>query len=636
MKQLISSLITCLAVFFTIGQEFPDYGRIKPDEIRLTECSFDKDAEAVILVHEAYADHDDQYKLITKHHVRLKILKEKGVSYGDVRIPYYSKDDFERIDNVRGTIFNHDGISLQFQELERKSIFKKNINKYYSEVVFAFPAVKVGSIIEYTYESTMANYGGLDDWKFQQDIPVVSSKYSVVVLPNYEFAYRIQRRDDLPIKITPHKGSGRIAFEMNNIPALRSEPYMDARKDYLQMVTFQLAGVSGRYSRKYMTTWQDVIRELTTHAGFGNQLGKQLDGTRDFIAEVKLDPSGASRISKVYNFVRSRLVWNGFTSLYSGDGIRQAWSKSTGTSGEINLILTSLLKEVNVEAYPLLVSEREHGKVNSDIPFIEQFNTVYAYAIADGKKFYLDGRDKHTPAHIIPFSILNTTALIVNKKNGGLVKIADDQFQYRDYLNIIATLTADGHIAGEVFMSSTEYARSQRLTSYRTNSAAYVKRFTGSGGNFAIDSFRLINEQDDTLPLQHKFRFSSPVNSTGDYSFIPTTFFSELEGNPFMSDVRFSNINFGYRQTMFLNAYVAIPEGFVVDGLPKSVRVMNEGKNILFTRSVLYDEKARKVISRISVEMKKSLYQADEYPALQEFYKRMYDYLAEQIVIKKS
>jgi hypothetical protein len=636
MKKLINSFAACLCAAASFAQDFPDLGRLKSEELKMTECTFDKDAEAVILMHDAYADHDDEHKLITKHRVRIKILKEKGISHADIRIPYYSKDNFESIDNIKGTIYNHDGVNLVFHELDRKSIFKKNINKYYSEAVFAFPSVKVGSIVEYTYVSTMEHYGGLDHWEFQQSLPVVKSKYSLVIIPNAEFAYKVQKREDYQIKITPDRSSGKIVFEMENIPGLRSEPYMDARKDYLQTVTFQLAGLSGRYSKKYMTNWQEVIRELSLNASFGNQLGKQLDGTSEFIKQVKLDPSLPHRINTIYNYVRNKLVWNGFTSIYSGDGIKKAWSKSTGTSSEINLILTTLLREADVEAYPMLVSEREHGKVNADYPFVEQFNTVYAYAIADGQKFYLDATDKFTPAHIVPHSILNTTALVVNRKNGGLVEITDDKFEYRDYVNVIGTVTPDGKINGNVFMSSTDYARAQRLSSYRKNSNAYLKTFSGSDGTIDIDSFAIINEENDTLPLQHKFQFSSPVNSTGDYSFIPTTLFSELDGNPFISDVRFSNVNFGYRQTMFLNAYIEVPDGVKIDALPKSVRIMNADKTILFTRSVLYDEKTRRVVSRISVEQKKSLYDAQEYPALREFYKKMFDYLDEKIVIKKS
>ncbi len=44
----------------------------------------------------------------------------------------------------------------------------------------------------------------------------------------------------------------------------------------------------------------------------------------------------------------------------------------------------------------------------------------------------------------------------------------------------------------------------------------------------------------------------------------------------------------------------------------------------------------RKVLARIRIEFKKSLYSVDEYGELKEFYKKMFDMLNEQIVLKKK
>jgi hypothetical protein len=80
--------------------------------------------------------------------------------------------------------------------------------------------------------------------------------------------------------------------------------------------------------------------------------------------------------------------------------------------------LVNLLNAASLEAYPMLVSERFHGKVNADYPFIDQFNSVFAYVPINNKKYYLDATDKTIPPHLTPFNILNTTAFIVNRKAG--------------------------------------------------------------------------------------------------------------------------------------------------------------------------------------------------------------------------
>ena len=76
---------------------------------------------------------------------------------------------------------------------------------------------------------------------------------------------------------------------------------------------------------------------------------------------------------------------------------------------------------------------------------------------------------------IIPAAILNTTALIVNRKSGGLITVSDEELQYRDFINISAKLTEDGKINGNVFLSSQDYARVKRLKEYHQDKEKYLE-----------------------------------------------------------------------------------------------------------------------------------------------------------------
>ena len=82
-----------------IAQDFPTYGKVTQEELRMKECAFDKEAGAVVLIDEAVSSYNNEYNLITERHIRLKILKEKGIEYGNVSIPFYREDGFEFISN---------------------------------------------------------------------------------------------------------------------------------------------------------------------------------------------------------------------------------------------------------------------------------------------------------------------------------------------------------------------------------------------------------------------------------------------------------------------------------------------------------------------------------------------------------
>src|SRR5262245_9489249 len=84
----------------------PEFGILTEEEKKLTECDFDKEADAVILFDKASADHNDQNNLVINRHIRIKILKQKGVQRADIDIPYYSKDDFEFIGDTKAAGYN--------------------------------------------------------------------------------------------------------------------------------------------------------------------------------------------------------------------------------------------------------------------------------------------------------------------------------------------------------------------------------------------------------------------------------------------------------------------------------------------------------------------------------------------------
>ena len=630
------------------SQLFSNYGIISQEERQLKECVFDKEAEAVYLLHEGISSYNEQYNLITEHHVRIKILKEKGLEYANVTIPFYSDRDFEFISKIEGVVINYDEQGNRSdQRLDKKSIYSKKTTKYHSEISFAFPSVKAGSIIEYEYRSTMKHYGGLDDWTFQEDLPVMKSTYSLSIIPNHEFSYLFKKSPLLPADVKNDPKSGQIHFAMNNIPGLRNEPFMDARKDYLQRVTFQLAAYNNvsadPFSQlsptktKYSATWQQVIEEMINSKSFGGQLSKNLDGNEEFMKGVKASNSSAEKMKLVLNHVRAHMSWNHITSRFSPDGIKNAWSKKNGTNGEINLILINLLKEAELETYPLLVSERENGKINKDYPSVEQFNTVYAYVIADNKKYYLDANDKFTPIGIIPEAILNTTALIVNRKSGGLVTVTDEELLSRDLINISAKLTEDGKIDGSAFLTSHDYARVKRLREYYQGKEKYFednfrKHITG----IQIDSFALKNEQIDSLQLEQEFSFHFSAQQTGEYFFLPVNLFSGFEKNPFVANNRFTHINFGYKQYLSINTIIQLPKTVTVDALPKPVKLVNGDETVVLTRQITKDESNNTVVARINIELKKSLYTTAEYDAVKDFYKKMFALLDEQVVLKKK
>ena len=632
--------IICLYIFFPFNKSnaqsalFAEKSGVTNAEIDYKECPFDNEATAVVLVNEAVSDYDEDYRLITYHHVKLKILKDKGIDYGNITIPFYSDDDFENISSVQGAVYYYEGNVSTSKILDKKSVFTQKENKYWSEVKFAFPEVKAGSILEYNYTSTQKNYGGLKEWIFQEDIPVLKSSYLLTILPNAEFTYAVQKSENLQIDIKPNSAEGKIGFEMDNIPGLRDEKYIDSKNDYLQKVSFQLSKYK---TMNIMTTWDKVNNEMLTEGSFYGQLKKNLSGTDDFIKGIKTDSSEVSRMEKVYDYVRKNMTWNQINSKYSTDGIKEAWEKKTGTSGDLNLILVNLLREAGLDVNPMLVSERYNGKVNKASTMVDQFNTVYACVTIGDKQYYLDATEKYNSCLLTPFLILNTTAFIVNHKRGNLIDIKDSTALYMEDIHIDASVNPEGMLNGEFSIESTDYARDYRLRIFSTKSVSdYQKKISGNINGLSFSDFKTVYDDSDSSPFITKSKFSLPLSNSNVYYFLPANFFTGLSENPFISENRFSNINFGYKQFIQLTFHIKVDSSFTIDALPKSIKLSNSDRDIIFTRSVNSNKEPNEIRIFSTFEINQNLYPVSQYDIIREFYKKLFDVLNEQIVLKKK
>jgi hypothetical protein len=611
----------------------PEFGYYSETEKNLKECPFDKDAEAVILLDEAFSNYDDEYHLITTRRVRIKILNQRGIDRGNIRIRFYSKNQFEFISQIEGMTYTENETS-SISYLNKKSIYTEKEDDRISAVKFALPNVKVGSIIEYKYESEMKHYGGLQDWLFQSDIPTLKSRYKLTILPGAEFSYVVSKKSNYPVVITPDKEKGQIYFEMNDIPGLRFEPYMDAAKDYLQRVQFQLSAYTTAYGAqtKVYQTWKAISYELATDQELGSTLKKSLPVPADLKSQVDKQAVVADKIKIIYNYVKNNYTWNGLDSKFAGDGLKKIVDKRSGTSGEINLILLNLLQSFDIEAYPLLVAERDFGKVHPDIPLIDAFNKTAACVLADGKTFILDATQKYCPLGLTPSSLLNTYALVLNKKNDKLMTIGSNDATYNNKADLKLKLDENGHLSGMVTISSSYYAKEFFTGKIKDNEKKYISNYIEEPQQgLKVESFSYDNIDNDSDLVQH-IKFNDQLNEDGGFVLLNYNLFTGLSKNPFTGDERFTDVNFGYPYHVSVEETIELPANSKTDDLPKGKMIRTPDKDISIARQITRTGNTLQV--KIDFQQSVTSVPGDNYAGLKQFYKQMIEMLNEPVVIK--
>ncbi len=621
----------------------PGFGQVEKKELLLSECDFDNNAEALVLFDvEAVVCKEYAFSVHAEieRHIRIKILKNKGQDQANIKIPYFSGQDGDRIDIVNAQTYNLDPSgNILVAKLDKKTIVDKAINKKISEKIFTFPDIKTGSVIEYIYKSTGPVSSGLRNWNFQTSIPVKFSRYALDFPETIELVCRPHCTLPVDEKSSTNRSDNIKVFTMTNVPALRDEPFMTCEDDYTQRIEPDIMAFTLNGRRTSLNeTWPSIINMLMNDEDFGQQLNKNIPRTQDLEDSLKNITDPYRKMNIIYRYVRDNMHWSGHNNIWALEGVKTAWKNKKGTSGEINLILVNLLQNAGLVVSPVLVSTRSNGRINLSMPEWRQFDKVMALVVIKDHKYVLDATDKFTASKLIPWDVNYSEGLVIEKFETfkwGWQSLWDEDDAFKDLILIQGAIDDQGVMTGEATINSYDYSRVERMEDLKDGKDKFIEKYFGSkNASVHVDSSLITNEGVDTLPLNQKVWFNKKLSSTGNYKYFSTNLFTGLEENPFTADHRFSDIFFGANQKYTIAESFFIPDGYVFDEMPKNVKMIMPDTSIVFTRLISAQNDLLNM--RITLEFRKPVFRVDEYEAFREFYKKLFGMLNEQIVIKKA
>lgn len=634
MKVYITFLFCLFQITIFCQDKLPAFGKIDKADLLVSTCSFDSDATAMYLIDRGEVTYDyglGSVNTETDHWERIKILRETGINYANIKINYYSKDGAEEISKVEAYVFNLDSSTgnIVTTKVEKAAFYDSRLNDNYSTVAIAFPNVKVGSVIEYRYQSYRKRNIEIKNWIFQKRIPSRYSEYTVYFPNSFEFTTLITRRQPMENNLN----DSRHVYIMRNIPALKPEPYMANFNDYLQRVDFQLSGITQNgIHTDIFGTWGKITDDWLGRDIFGGQLKKNIPNTQDLDTLLQPLKSELERMNTVYRYVQKNMESDGNRTYWSPNGVQSAWEKKRGTVGDINLLLINLLLKAGVNVYPIWASTKEHGHVNIAYPSVAQFNEVLAYVPIGGKEYVLNAADKYSPYNLMPHDVQSTRCFVLDKdKSLGWIILNDGSQKLQNSVVLNANMDVTGKVSGEAVVNSYGYARSIHLASYKKGNIK--SRFNHEG--IKAEKVTVTGADEDTLPLKQKVIFTGNLEKTGDYYFLPYNLFSGMATkNLFTANERQSDIDFNYLQAYSIIGSYTIPEDFTFEELPKNTHLILADSSISVKRTM--ESTGNKVTFNLRIDYNRQQYFAQEYPDIKEFYKKMFSLLNEKIVVKKK
>ena len=669
MKRVI--LVVFLVVFQTMNfaQELK-FGKVSIEELQETKHPLDANAPAAILSKKHTVKYEYQQNIgfvqIREITMRIKIYTQEGFEYADYMAPFYnSKSARETVSKVNGTTYNLEGDKITETKLKSEQVFENEITKYRSEVKFTMPNVKPGSVLEYKYEIRSPFEQNIDQVECQYEIPL--NKLDVKIsIPDY-YTFKPSTKGYFPINIKQSKENSTItvmsterynngtrsvgkthsdsytytnnvySVSLSNVPAIKEEPYVDNLSNYMATINMEVVGYQfpGELYKSYAQTWEDVVKSIYENENFGGELKKTGYFEQDLDKVISEIPIQTDRMAAVLEFCKSRIKWNDFYSLYSRDGVKDAYKKGVGNSGDINLNLINMLNYAGLIANPILVSTKNHGIPL--FPTLEGFNYVVAGVELNGSLYLLDASDKFSIVNVLPERAINWNGRLI-KKSGGYEEVSLFPSTASQENSIVSfSLKEDAKIIGKRRVQYTSYlAKNFREKYVNVSKESYLEKMESNYEGIDISNHEVTNDKELYQPVSetYDFEMANVADKIGNTIVFSPMFFLATSTNPFKSETREYPIDFVYPIKSRQTFTVTIPEGYAIESIPAPLNIAMPENLGSYRYTIQKTETTVQLV--VQYEINKAYISQDYYDVVKDFFKQIVDKEAEKVVLKKS
>ena len=636
------------------------FGKLSDAERELMTVPGDSTAEAYVLHHsqDLQFDYLDDRGIVQKetYHRRLKLLRPSGFSRADVKLRYTGQ--LSDLSGLRAMIHLTNGEKIK---LKGRDFIREDLNDDVHEVKFTFPRVEPGAVIEYTYTRLTDNLLRPTPFVFQEDIPVAYAEYTSTVPEWYNYIslgthgnFSISEKEEImrPFGSIRHHGESAATanvrheytrYVMEDIPAYEVQPYTNNAIDYLPRVRLQLRSV--KYPNRpvdfVLEDWFATAARLDEMSTFGKCY--QAPGASNKLWEaaepvVMAGKTDRERLERAYYFISRHLDWNERYSFLASDQPDKIFAAGEGNSADLNLSLLALLRRAGIEAHPALLSLRDKGNHIEVYPIMDQFDHVIVSAEIDGELILLDADGSARPPGLPRERALNHRAWIARPGAPQWIAVEAPPAQQI----VMANITIDDSGAAEAKIQS-------RLSDY----FAFEGRYRAARSEnlneqpIAADILEVFpdakvlelvtDETDDPSdPMGSTMTMEVPAAmASADYLYVQPILLRLLDEELDDVETRIYPVDFAHPWNKQFIANITPPEGYALEELPQSVRLVSEdrGMEAMYSASVKPDNT---ISVRLAIKLDRTVYPAASYPALRNMYRKIIELQEAPIVLKRA
>ncbi len=681
MKKPLFYLGLAMMLFFinipVNSQDYIKYDQIDQKYFTENKCGIDSSAHAFFIFNEqscifyynrtnviydnGMLTQGTDYQNKIHLHRAIKILDDDAAEeWSSFSFTYTEK--YYKVGTIKGYTYNMENGKVVKSKLERSQITTEELSNERRRLKIVMPNVKMGSVLELEVNIDSDDFYSSGPWQMQYTIPI-EKNILVLTRPEYYNYNRIFKGyyplepkyselvKKVQISITDNNVQRTVTHDeiiyreyteeyyMDNVPAFPVESYLSTPDNYMSSLMFELSYTSFPNSpqKRYNTSWESVNKQLI----YDEMLGKQIENT-GFLSDqaAKLKSNAKDQITLLkscYEFIRDTVTCNNSTGIFCDKGIKDVWKNKKGDVPGINLLLTALLREAGIKAYPVMLSTRSNGMVQPVYPSISDFNYLIVMADVDGKKILMDASDKYLTLGMLSPECLNDKGRIIDMTASDWVNLTNTDSFYRRSAVWEVTFNEEGiakATVNEVCEDLAGYRERDRIRD-KGSYEKFIEDISRPEEGYTVTKYEISNQDEIQNPLNQKIELELDKKYiNGDLIIFSPLFTEATVSNPFKLEKREYPVEFNYPMKEKVSVTTIIPEGYKVESLPRNLSLTLPGGAASYGFQVMQKEGA--IVAEYEYNLKKMIFLPDEYTGLKDFFKKMVESQNQSVVLVKS
>lgn len=541
------------------------------------------DAAGIYLLIDENMTLTEDNRLESISHTCVKILNERGKEkFAEVSLEYDST--YEKLEVEYARTIKPDGsvVSVGDKNIRDVSLYL-NFPLYSNARVriISMPEVAEGCTIEYKIRASRSKLPNGKDFntaywlavddpilleKFQLRIPVARElKYKIVNEAYNTFGYDMRPKEGLD-------GSYKVySLKFENVPQIVPEPVMPP---FTRITPYVLFSTFQDWQDVY-TWWKGLYQDKMVADSNIQAKAEEL---------IKGKESVEAKIRAIYNFCVSQIR---YVAVEYGDAgyephkASEVFENKYGDCKDKAILLSTMLKAVGIEAFPVLIGTFDFFDLQPDIASI-MFNHAIAAVILNGELTFLDATGNTVSFGDLPYGDQGRKVLVFLKDKYALIDTPLFESAHNSLLTEMRIKVAPDEsvvIQRQIFASG-GYEQAQRywlkFTIPSLVEENIKQRARSIAHNAELDKYEIKNVDDLDQPIFFRYEFSAKEFFTKAANVRIVDQFAGIHADMVVKDKRLYPIEFSGLEQEEKAVIMELPKGLKVKYLPQTIEEDNK------------------------------------------------------------